>query len=274
MHLPCLSLPCQSLRRLSLVVLPALVVLGLLAPPATAARAGNFNAIAHRGYHAHHTENTVGALKAAHRHHATAVEGDVRLTRDRKMIMMHDRTLRRTTRCRGSVHRHTRHWIKRHCRTNDGSRVPTLRDYLGAARHRRMNLMLELKSDPRGRWTKHRVRVLKRLVYTRHMRHRVTILSFNARLLRRVDRVAPSLPTVWIARHRPTVHRAKHNADRITLGPRNLSRRYVRRMHHHGVRVYGLHDDRLRVWRRYHRARVDGISVNRLRRFIRWEANH
>jgi glycerophosphoryl diester phosphodiesterase len=264
----------MPLSRLSLAVVCFLVALGLLAPPAEAARAGNFNAIAHRGYHRHHTENTIGALKAAHRHHATAVEGDVRLTRDRKMIMMHDRTLRRTTRCRGAVHRHTRHWIKRHCRANDGSRGPSLRQYLRAARHRHLNLMLELKVDPRGRWTKHRVRAFKRLVHGRHMAHRVTVLSFSARLLRRVDHIAPGLPTVWVARHKPSVRRAKHNADRITVGPKRLSRRYVRRMHHHGVRVYGLHNDRVRVWRRYHRAGVDGISVNRLRRFIRWEANH
>ena len=59
--------------------------------------------VAHRGASAHAPENTLAAFHKAVEMGADAVELDVRLTRDRRVVVMHDRLVDRTTTGRGPV---------------------------------------------------------------------------------------------------------------------------------------------------------------------------
>jgi glycerophosphoryl diester phosphodiesterase len=59
--------------------------------------------IAHRGASAHAPENTLRAVRLAVQHQAHAVELDVRLTADQQPIVIHDRSLDRTTSLSGLV---------------------------------------------------------------------------------------------------------------------------------------------------------------------------
>ena len=52
---------------------------------------------AHRGHSTGAPENTLAALDAAWRAGATVAEIDVRMTRDGELVLLHDRTLDRTT---------------------------------------------------------------------------------------------------------------------------------------------------------------------------------
>ncbi|MEM6748839.1 MAG: glycerophosphodiester phosphodiesterase family protein [Planctomycetota bacterium] len=53
--------------------------------------------VAHRGHHADAPENSVAAIEAAIAIGAHLVEVDVRATRDRRLVLMHDRNVGRTT---------------------------------------------------------------------------------------------------------------------------------------------------------------------------------
>jgi glycerophosphoryl diester phosphodiesterase len=59
--------------------------------------------IAHRGEHLHHPENTLPAFQAAIDAHADFIEVDVRTTSDGQLVVMHDRTVDRTTDGKGQV---------------------------------------------------------------------------------------------------------------------------------------------------------------------------
>lgn len=63
-------------------------------------------AVAHRGFSAHCPENTLPAFQAAIDTGAPALELDVRLTRDRVPVVIHDDTLDRTTNGSGRVDEH------------------------------------------------------------------------------------------------------------------------------------------------------------------------
>ncbi len=63
--------------------------------------------MAHRGASAHAPENTLAAFDLAVRLGAPILELDVRFTRDREIVVMHDATLDRTTDGRGRVCDHT-----------------------------------------------------------------------------------------------------------------------------------------------------------------------
>jgi len=59
--------------------------------------------IGHRGYPAKYPENTLAAFQAAIDAGAVMIELDVMLSRDRKVVVIHDATLERTTNGKGSV---------------------------------------------------------------------------------------------------------------------------------------------------------------------------
>jgi len=59
--------------------------------------------IAHRGVNKHYPENTIPAIRSAVECHLDYVELDVRTTRDGHLVLMHDKTVDRTTSGHGSV---------------------------------------------------------------------------------------------------------------------------------------------------------------------------
>ena len=63
--------------------------------------------VAHRGYRGLYPENTLAAFEAAIAVGADMVELDVCLTRDRVPVVIHDKTLYRTTDGKGLVSEHS-----------------------------------------------------------------------------------------------------------------------------------------------------------------------
>jgi glycerophosphoryl diester phosphodiesterase len=125
----------------------------MTAPEFLRARRGAPHVSAHRGASAKAPENTLAALDRAWRDGATLAEIDVRLTRDGHVVLMHDRSVERTTDGRGPVEAMTREevraldaggWFGPAFR---GERVPELRDVIRWARGK-LVLLVELKNYP------------------------------------------------------------------------------------------------------------------------------
>lgn len=84
--------------------------------------------VAHRGYHnEQYTENGFGAFKNAIDNNF-AFELDVHLTKDEKLIVSHDASLKRTTGKEGIIEELTLEEIKSSYHLLDGSEVPTLEE--------------------------------------------------------------------------------------------------------------------------------------------------
>jgi glycerophosphoryl diester phosphodiesterase len=89
-------------------------------------------AIAHRGEHLHHPENTLSAYQAAIDAGADFIEVDVRTTSDGKLVMMHDGTVDSQTNGKGAVKDMTFAQIR--ALDVHGSQVPTFDEVLELAR--------------------------------------------------------------------------------------------------------------------------------------------
>src|SRR3990167_10034208 len=85
--------------------------------------------IAHRGASKIAPENTMAAFYKAVELGADAIELDVQLTSDNKMIVMHDRTVNRTTNGRGKVKNLSLNQIAQ-LDAGDGQHPPTLEEVL------------------------------------------------------------------------------------------------------------------------------------------------
>lgn len=119
----------------------------LAAPPA-----GVRQIIAHRGSSADRPENTLAAARRALEAGATAIECDVRRTKDGRLVLLHDATLDRTTDGTGPVSARTLAEVQKldagrwfHAKYA-GERVPTLAELLALCRGR-IDVLLDLKEQ-------------------------------------------------------------------------------------------------------------------------------
>lgn len=149
--------------------------------------------VGHRGSPRDAPENTLASFRAAVAAGARAVELDVRLTKDREVVVHHDAELGRVVRGNGFVEELTLAEV-RAARLPGGHQVPTLAEVLDAL-PRDVLLDVELKADalnseelPAAVW---------RLVRLRGAQERVLATSFAPELAEEYARLADR-PGGWI----------------------------------------------------------------------------
>ena len=108
---------------------------------------------AHRGYSSNFPENTLPALEAALEAGADVAEIDVRLTRDGKLVLMHDAAVDRTTDGSGLVSGMSLEEVREldagrwFDRKFAGTRIPTLDEVLAWSKGR-LGILIEMKNYP------------------------------------------------------------------------------------------------------------------------------
>jgi len=223
--------------------------------------------IAHRGASGQAPENTLAAFRRAVELGARYIETDLHLTRDARLVAIHDPTLDRTTTGQGGVLLHTLEQIRaldagswfqaNSSESFAGERVPTLDEILEFAAERDIGLFLEIKSD--GGWGIERA--LAAALRDRPLAG-VVVLSFDASLLDSIHRLNRTLMTGWLCDHPASdlVERA------VRLGARQLAPRsdlvtpaLVQQAHQEGLQVVAWTVNDPEQMRRLADAKVDGI---------------
>ncbi|MFD6418051.1 glycerophosphodiester phosphodiesterase [Streptomyces sp. NPDC060194] len=243
--------------------------------------------IAHRGASASAPENTLDAVDAAARAGVEWVENDVQRTRDGVLVVVHDRTLARTTDVE-QVYPGRAPWrvgdltAAEIARLDAGSwfgprfagvRVPTLAQYLGRVERNGQKLLLEIKlPDAHPGIARDTLRVLAAAGWLDRARaaHRLVVQSFDADTLRAVHALRPDVRTAFLGA--PPVGELPAYAgftDGVNPGRRTLTAAYVRAVQ----TVRGRRGEPLRVFawtvdthgeaRRVAGYGVDGIITNR-----------
>jgi glycerophosphoryl diester phosphodiesterase len=151
--------------------------------------------IAHRGYSAVAPENTLPAFAAAIRGGATFVEFDVRTTADGVPVVIHDRTLDRTTTGTGKVAElpysavasaDAGSWFSP---AYAGARVPTLAEMLDLLGPSDVQLLMEIKSPA----SPDQVTTIVEAVRSRGLESRTIAQSFDPEIVEMARRAAPDM---------------------------------------------------------------------------------
>ncbi|HYE71763.1 MAG TPA: glycerophosphodiester phosphodiesterase [Blastocatellia bacterium] len=140
--------------------------------------------IAHRGASAAEPENTLRAFARAIEMGAGMIELDLQLTRDDRVVVIHDDDLSCTTNLRGFISRSSLEEVRR-ADAGRGERIPTLEETLELARGR-IQLYLEIKNPLAAKETIRQVREFK-------MQSDVMLASFNLKLMRELGREVPDI---------------------------------------------------------------------------------
>ena len=208
-----------------------------------AGRTGRPLISAHRGFASAAPENTLVALDLAWRAGATVAEIDVQLTRDGHVVLMHDRSVNRTTNGSGLV----KDLALADLKTLDagawfnpkfaGERVPTLGEVLDWSQGR-LGFLIELKNYPYREMPL--VEKAIALIEAHAAVDYVVLAGFDHVMLADIHRLRPTWPLemIYNARLADPVHAARAaGASLISLEPEFCLERDVQAMHAGGLSV-------------------------------------
>jgi glycerophosphoryl diester phosphodiesterase len=202
---------------------------------------------------------------------ARFIETDLHLTRDVRVVAIHDSTLDRTTSGKGLVHLQSLQEIRaldagawfgsRSAESFAGERVPTLDEILRFAKEQDVIFYLEIKSD--SAWgVEHAVVAALR---DTGEAARVVILSFDPATLESVNRLDKTLMTGYLCEHPAgdLVERTVRAGARQIV-PRGdlVTPSLVEKAHHAGLQVVAWTINEPEQMRRLIAAGTDGIMTD------------
>ncbi|RCK75228.1 MAG: Glycerophosphoryl diester phosphodiesterase [Ignavibacteriae bacterium] len=227
--------------------------------------------IAHRGSSELAPENTLTAFQKALKEGADAIELDVRLTRDKEIVVIHDSKLNRTTDGYGNVEDAYLADIKK---LDAGSwfnskfsseRVPTLEEVFKLVR-KKAGINIEIK--PKLRYPNIMVQKCVGLVQKYSLQNSVLISSFDHSIVKKVKLLDERISTGIL--YSPMIHfgknvvkLAKSNyADFVIMSKNYLKEELVKKVHQEKLYffVYNI-NNRLHL-KTMLNLKVDGIITN------------
>lgn len=140
--------------------------------------------IGHRGYSARYPENTILSFKEAVGIGCDGIELDVRLTKDDKLVVIHDNRLERRTNGKGLVGEYTLKELKR-LDAGRGQRIPTLKEVLAELKN--IKFLIELKEDS--------PKICSEVVKLAGKRKNTIFISFSIDTIQNIKKINPVLRT-------------------------------------------------------------------------------
>lgn len=228
--------------------------------------------VAHRGINNQAPENTLAAFRLAHIYHADAVELDVQLTTDGRVIVFHDGRLNRMTNGQGPVGQKTWAELKQLKITNGTNwqaskqRIPLLSEVL-ATISPDIPIQIELKSFYGGGRRQLLARNINQLITAANCTQQVMIKSFDPYALLAIQKINPALTFGLLLLPRLSLMRfvgAWRQAFQICqiIEPGRITLSMVRRLHRQGKRVITWTIDNPKRAAHYRAWNVDGIITN------------
>ena len=154
-------------------------------------------AIAHRGASGYAPENTFAAFRKATAMGAGFIETDLQLSRDARLVAIHDATVNRTTNGQGAVHDLTLAELRRLDAGSwfgsefAGERIPTIEEILEFAKKHDVVFYLELK--PSGSWGGEHA-LISALRESGEIA-RTVVISFDPAILANARKIEPTVMT-------------------------------------------------------------------------------
>lgn len=209
----------------------------------------------HRGAAAVAPENTLLSVAKAIEIGVDAVEIDVRLTKDRELVVIHDASVDRTTNGHGRVNEYELSEIKR-LDAGRGERIPTLQEVVDLVRDRVM-LVIELKEDGTEK------KVVE-LIRKNRFEQQVYVISFWHVPVKRVKELAPSIKTGVLLVGCPVdaCVATQASADAVVMRYSFVNRDFVEAAHKEEVKVFLWNIDEPDLLNPYVDMGVDGIASN------------
>ena len=220
-----------------------------------------FFIIGHRGACYYEPENTLRSFKKALQLKANCIECDVRLTKDNKVIVIHDKTLDRTTNGTGLVENFTLKELKR-IDAGKKEKIPTLQGYINLIKNKAI-MCIELKK------CKNIVKETLKIINKNKIYDKVILLSFYVSYLRKIKKLNPKIKTGFLTfRLILAIKRAKFcKAELIGIYHKFISKEFIDNCHKNNLKVFAYVGVKENPNENYLKKLInlglDGIALNR-----------
>ncbi len=188
--------------------------------------------LGHRGAKGEKPENTIGGITYALNLGLKAIEIDIHLSSDNRLVVIHDDTLDRTTNGTGKVKEATSTDI-RALDAGDGEKVPYLEEVLDLLNQYSFTLFIEVKAVGCEK-------LLTEMINEREIHHKIVVKSFNHRIVKKVKEIAPKIRTACLIYGLPVnavnIIEASR-ADGISISVSTVDQALVELCHHHNYSV-------------------------------------
>lgn len=212
--------------------------------------------VGHRGARAYEPENTLRSFKKALEIGVDAVEFDVRETKDKKLIVIHDADVKRTTDGEGLVSELTLKEIKE-LSAEKGEKIPTLKEALDFL-DRRVKIVIELKESGVEE------KVLE-AVSKNGLKKNVIIVSFIEDALQKVREMDKEVETglIYVKHKNPVTTALKLKASYLLPLYRFTHTANVKKAHENGLKVIVWTINNPEEVKEYAKKGVDGIASDK-----------
>jgi glycerophosphoryl diester phosphodiesterase len=209
----------------------------------------------HRGAAALEPENTLLSITRAMEIGVNAVEIDVRLSKDKELVVIHDSTVDRTTNGAGPVSRFALDEIKE-LDAGKGETIPTLDEVVNLIGNK-VRLVIELKEEATER------KVVE-LIKKNKLLDNVYVISFWHRLVKTVKEMDSRIKTgvLFVGCPADACIATQASSDALVMKYTFVDREFVEIAHKEGLKVFIWNIDDRDLLKRYADMRVDGIGSN------------
>ena len=225
--------------------------------------------IAHRGASYDAPENTLAAVSLAWEKGADAVEIDVHLSSDQQIIVIHDKSTKRTT----DQNYEVKETPSETLRTLDagswkdeafsGEKIPFLEEVMATVPEGK-KLFIEVKCGPEI------IPVLTKQIESSGIEERLVIISFHFEVVKQSREVMPGIPAFflhytltrrygkdWITKAREA------NLSGLNFRYRGITPSFTHKVHAAGMKMFAWTVDDPKEALRLTRLGIDGITTNR-----------
>lgn len=162
---------------------------------------------AHRGAGIEYDENTVGAVRQSYEMGVRAFEVDLRLTKDDKLVLLHDPTVDRTSNGKGSIEEMTLEEVRALRTKKNDEPIPTAEDLCAYLKDKpEAFLELEMKTTDEKVYPEERLDLYCKLLHEAASvlpKGRHVYISFDQRVLKAIRRLDPAAP-IMLLTSKPT----------------------------------------------------------------------
>jgi len=209
----------------------------------------------HRGAAALEPENTLLSIERAMEIGVDAVEIDVRLSKDKEIVVIHDSTVDRTTNGTGPVSGYALKEMKK-LDAGKGETIPTLDEVIDLIGNK-VRLVIELKEEGTER------RVVE-LIKRNNLDDKVYVISFWHSLVKTVKKMDSRIKTGVLLVGCPVdaCIATQASANALVMKYTFVNRKFVEIAHKEGLKVFIWNIDDPQLLKPYADMRVDGIGSN------------
>jgi glycerophosphoryl diester phosphodiesterase len=221
----------------------------------------------HRGAAALEPENTLLSIERAMEIGVDAVEIDVRLSKDKEIVVIHDSTVDRTTNGKGPVSSYALKEMKK-LDAGKGERIPTLDEVIDLIGNK-VRLVIELKEEGTER------RVVE-LIKRNNLDDKVYVISFWHSLVKTVKKMDSRIKTGVLLEGCPVdaCIATQASANALVMKYTFVNRKFVEIAHKEGLEVFIWNIDDPQLLKPYADMRVDGIGSNDPRVLVGYFKKH